>query len=133
MDEFKNEPFVDFSKPENAAAMQAAIEKVRGELGREYPNVINGEKVALESKFQSINPANTSEVVGIFSEVDTDTTLVEQGDRCGDRCFQIVAERVSRRKGGLFVPDGRHHASAKARVFGVDGFRGRQDLGRGRW
>ena len=37
LDEFKNEPFSDYSNPEKAAAMQAAIEKVRGELGREYP------------------------------------------------------------------------------------------------
>ena len=65
-DEFKNEPFSDFSNPEKAAAMQAAIEKVRGELGREYPCVIGGEKVTLNSKFQSINPANKSEVVGSF-------------------------------------------------------------------
>ncbi len=53
LDEFKNEPFVDYSIPDNAAAMRAAIEKVRSELGREYPNVINGEKITLESKFQS--------------------------------------------------------------------------------
>ena len=36
LDEFKNEPFTDYSKPENADAMRAALEKVRGELGREY-------------------------------------------------------------------------------------------------
>ena len=42
LDEFKNEPFTDFSKPENAEAMKAAIAKVRSELGREYPVVING-------------------------------------------------------------------------------------------
>ena len=37
LDEFRNEPFTDFSKPENADAITAAIEKVRLELGREYP------------------------------------------------------------------------------------------------
>ena len=78
LDEFKNEPFTDFSKPENAEAMKAALEKVKGELGREYPVVINGEKITLESKFQSYNPANKSEVVGVFSEVDNDVTLVEK-------------------------------------------------------
>ncbi len=58
MDEFKNEPFTDYSTAENAEAMRAAIEKVRSELGREYPVVINGEKISLASKFESINPAN---------------------------------------------------------------------------
>ncbi len=78
LDEFKNEPFTDFSKPENAYAMRAAIEKVRGELGREYPSVINGEKIKLEHKFNSYNPANKTEVVGVFSEGDSDTSLVEK-------------------------------------------------------
>ena len=32
---FKNEPFVDFTREENARKMRAAIEKVRGQLGRE--------------------------------------------------------------------------------------------------
>ena len=44
-DEFRNEPFTDFSVAENAAAMKAAIEKVRSELGRDYPIVIGGEKI----------------------------------------------------------------------------------------
>jgi 1-pyrroline-5-carboxylate dehydrogenase len=88
LDEFKNEAFVDYSKPENAEAMRSAIEKVRGELGREYPNVINGEKVSLESKFSSINPANKSEVVGVFSEVDTDTTLVEKAITAASEAFK---------------------------------------------
>lgn len=72
MDEFRNEPFTDFSRPENAEAMRAAIEKIRGELGREYPIVIDGEKITLEKKFSSINPAEKSQVVGVFSEGDTD-------------------------------------------------------------
>ena len=78
LDNFKNEPFTDFSKPENAEAMKSAIEKVRSELGREYPVVIGGETIRLDSKFTSINPARTSEVVGIFSEGDSDTDLVER-------------------------------------------------------
>ncbi len=89
MDEFKNEPFVDYSNAESAAAMRAAIEKVRSELGREYPNVINGEKITLESKFQSINPANKSEVVGVFSEVDTDTTLVDRAIDAATDAFKL--------------------------------------------
>ena len=99
LDEFKNEPFVDYSKAENAAAMRAAIEKVRSKLGREYPNVINGEKITLESKFQSINPANKAEVVGVFSEVDTDTTLVERAIESASAAFKVwrnvsVSERA---------------------------------------
>jgi 1-pyrroline-5-carboxylate dehydrogenase len=88
MDEFKNEPFTDFSKPENSEAMRAAIEKVRGELGREYPSIINGEPVALEHKFESYNPANKTEVVGVFSEGDSDTSLVERAIDAATKAFK---------------------------------------------
>lgn len=88
MDEFKNEPFTDFSKPENVEAMRAAIEKVRGELGREYPLLINGEKVTLTEKFESFNPAKKSEVVGRFSEADADTSLVEKAINAASDAFK---------------------------------------------
>jgi 1-pyrroline-5-carboxylate dehydrogenase len=66
--EFRNEPFTDFSKEENAQAMRAAIEKVRGELGREYPLVIGGERIKTEAKLDSFNPAKKTEVVGRFQK-----------------------------------------------------------------
>src|SRR6476659_6599564 len=89
LDEFRNEPFTDFNKPENAAAITQAIDKVRSELGREYPVVINGEKIRLDAKFKSINPANTSEVVGVFSEVDTDMALVDQAVEAATKAFAV--------------------------------------------
>ena len=88
MDEFKNEPFTDYSQPENAAAMRAALDKVKSELGREYPCVIGGEHVELADKFESVNPANTAEVVGLFSEVDTDTGLVDRAIEAATRAFE---------------------------------------------
>src|SRR5262245_930832 len=88
LDEFKNEAFTDFTKSENAEAMRTAIAKVRSELGREYPSIINGEKVTLGSKFQSYNPANKTEVVGIFSEGDSDTSLVERAITAATTAFK---------------------------------------------
>jgi 1-pyrroline-5-carboxylate dehydrogenase len=67
--EFRNEAFTDFSKEENAQAMRAAIEKVRGELGREYPLVIGGERIKTAGRtFDSVNPAKKTEVVGRFQK-----------------------------------------------------------------
>ncbi len=66
--EFRNEPFTDFSKDENAQAMRAALEKVTSELGREYPLVIGGERITTEAKLDSINPANRTQVVGRFQK-----------------------------------------------------------------
>src|SRR5947209_11610971 len=65
---FRNEPLVDYRNPENAAAMRAAIQKVRQELGREYDLVIGGKRIRTAGKIQSINPAKPSEVVGIHQK-----------------------------------------------------------------
>ena len=66
--EFRNEPFTDFSNKENAQVMRDAIEKVKSEMGREYPLVIGGERITTESKLDSINPANRTQVVGRFQK-----------------------------------------------------------------
>ena len=66
--EFRNEPFTDFSRPENRSAMQAAVEKVRGQLGQEYDLIIGGEKVRTAEKFCSYNPSRKDEVIGVFQQ-----------------------------------------------------------------
>ncbi len=65
---FVNEPFVDFSKEDNARKMRAAIEKVRGQLGREYELIIGGKRVKTDAKIKSLNPANPSQIVGIHQK-----------------------------------------------------------------
>ena len=68
MTEFRNEPFIDFSKEENAQAMRNALAKVSAELGREYPLIIGGERITTESKLDSFNPANRTQRVGRFNK-----------------------------------------------------------------
>jgi 1-pyrroline-5-carboxylate dehydrogenase len=70
--EFRNEPFTDFSKEENASAMRAALEKVKSELGREYPLVIGGKRIETGNKLDSINPANRNQIVGSFHKATKD-------------------------------------------------------------
>src|SRR5580658_51382 len=65
---FTSEPFVDFGKEENVRKMRAAIEKVRGQLGREYDLIIGGKRVKTSGKISSINPAKPSEVVGVHQK-----------------------------------------------------------------
>jgi len=65
---FVNEPMVDFSKEENARKMRAAIEKVRGQLGREYDLIIGGKRVKTQDKIKSLNPAKPSQIVGIHQK-----------------------------------------------------------------
>src|SRR4249920_806598 len=65
---FVNEPLTDFNKPENARQMRAAIEKVRGQLGREYDLIIGGKRVKTTDKIKSLNPSKPSEIVGIHQK-----------------------------------------------------------------
>ena len=73
--EFRNEPLTDFTKEENAQAMLSAIEKVRNQLGREYPLVIGGERITTAGKLESINPANRTEVVGRFNKATKELAI----------------------------------------------------------
>jgi len=84
--EFRNEPLTDFSNESNATAMRAALEKVKSELGREYPLVIGGERIKTESKLDSINPANRAEVVGRFQKATKE--LAKQAVETAYETFQ---------------------------------------------
>ncbi len=65
---FVNEPFYDFRQEENARAMRAAIERVQGQLGREYDLIIGGQRIKTTDKIKSLNPARPSQVVGIHQK-----------------------------------------------------------------
>ncbi len=62
--EFTNEPFTDFSKPENQEIFRAALKEVEGQLGRDYPLIIGGKRFHTENKGNSLNPANPKQIVG---------------------------------------------------------------------
>src|SRR5579863_3270370 len=65
---FINEPFFDFTKEDNARKMRAAIERVRGQLGREYDLIIVGQRVKTTDKIKSLNPSKPSQIVGIHQK-----------------------------------------------------------------
>jgi 1-pyrroline-5-carboxylate dehydrogenase len=68
--EYRPEPFSDFADPQVRAALRAAVETVRGKLGRSYPLVIGGERIMTEQTFDSLNPARPSELLGRFAQAD---------------------------------------------------------------
>jgi len=65
---FVNEPPVNFRNEENARKMRSAIEKVRGQLGREYDLIIGGKRVKTGEKIKSLNPARPSQIVGVHQK-----------------------------------------------------------------
>ena len=70
--EFRNEGYADFSQPDNRRAMESALQKVRSEFGREYPLRLAGQEIATGDKLTSLNPSNTSEIVGIHHRATAD-------------------------------------------------------------
>jgi len=66
--QFRNEPSVDFSRSDSAREMRAALDRVRGQLGREYDLVIGGHRIRTADKIQSVNPARPSQIVGIHQK-----------------------------------------------------------------
>ncbi len=61
---FVNEPFSNFDDPSVAAKMQQAIDRVRQQLGRDYPLIIGGKKVTSDKFIASLDPSNPDQVVG---------------------------------------------------------------------
>ena len=93
--EFTNEPFVDFSKPENRTAMEAALKKVAGEFGREYPMYIGGEKVTSAEKMTSTNPSHPSQVIGVFQKATAEQAraAVEAAAKAFESWKRVPAEK----------------------------------------
>jgi 1-pyrroline-5-carboxylate dehydrogenase len=65
---FRNEPFTDFSRHENAQAMREALAGVAEHLGHEYPLIIGGERIRTGAKIESRNPARSAQIVGIHQK-----------------------------------------------------------------
>jgi 1-pyrroline-5-carboxylate dehydrogenase len=68
--DYRPEPFTNFKDEKNKKEFENALKKVEAELGKDYPLIINGEKITTEQKITSINPSNTSQVVGTVSKAD---------------------------------------------------------------
>jgi 1-pyrroline-5-carboxylate dehydrogenase len=65
---FSNEPFTDFSNPENARSMRSALEHVAAHLGAEYSLIIGGKRLKTADKIRSTNPARPAQIVGIHQK-----------------------------------------------------------------
>ena len=62
---FRNEPYTDFTAPENRRAMEEALADVRSQFGQEYDLLIAGERLRTGEKLRSVNPSRPDEIVGI--------------------------------------------------------------------
>lgn len=67
---YANEPLTDFQSEENRTAMEAAIARVKADLGSSIPLRIGAEKIYTDTMTKSVNPGNLDEVVGYVSKAD---------------------------------------------------------------
>jgi 1-pyrroline-5-carboxylate dehydrogenase len=91
--EFKNEPFTDFSKPENKQAMEKALEKVRSQFGQTYPLIINGKEVRTQETFTSTNPSKKTEVLGNFAKANKEQ--LDQAIQVGLQAFETWSKTAA--------------------------------------
>ena len=79
---FRNEPFTDFSKPEVKTAFLDALARVEGEIGKDHPNVIDGERLRDGTRFETHDPSDPEIVIGRFPEsaADVGRRAVEAAD-----------------------------------------------------
>lgn len=84
--EFRNEPFTDFSDPDNVRRMQSALARVRAEFDTLYPLIIGDRKITEGAIEASINPARPGEVVGRV--VQCTPELATEAIEIADRTFE---------------------------------------------
>jgi 1-pyrroline-5-carboxylate dehydrogenase len=96
---FANEPFTDFSREETARKMRAAIEKVRGQLGREYDLIIGGKRTKTADKIKSLNPAKPSQIVGIHQKAGAEH--VEPAMQAALKAFESWSRTSIEERAGL--------------------------------
>ncbi len=65
---FKNEPYTNWATGNSRKLQEKEIAKLEAQFGQEYPNIIGGERAVAQEKFNSINPSNPSQIVGIFQK-----------------------------------------------------------------
>ncbi|VTS05209.1 L-glutamate gamma-semialdehyde dehydrogenase [Tuwongella immobilis] len=83
---FTNEPPIDFSREANQQRMQAALDQVRGQLGRGYPLSIGGKPVETGAWIESVNPSHARQLVGQVAAAGPSHTLqaIETAKRAFD-------------------------------------------------
>jgi 1-pyrroline-5-carboxylate dehydrogenase len=92
---FTNEQVTDFSVPANRAAAEAALARVRAELGRDYELWIAGAAHKTGDLLTSVNPSDTSQVIGKHHKATPElaTKAIEDAHAYFPEWRRVSAER----------------------------------------
>ena len=91
---FKNETYHDFNDEALRNQMLEAIAKVESEAGTEYGIVIGGERIEGDGTFQTVNPSDKSQVLGVFQKGTPDLAqkAIETADATFESWSRVPAE-----------------------------------------
>lgn len=113
---FRFEPLTDFSQKMARESMSAALKQVRGEFGKTYRPIIDGEPWPTKDVVKSTNPSQYTEIVG--SVCFADTELADKAVETAKHAFKwwsktTTTERASKlRKIGDIIKQRRFELAA---------------------
>ncbi|PAT01440.1 L-glutamate gamma-semialdehyde dehydrogenase [Candidatus Izimaplasma bacterium ZiA1] len=65
---YKTEPLTDFNCEKNVDLYNEGLEIVNSYLGKEYPLIINGERIKTNDLYTSLNPAEHNQIIGTIHQ-----------------------------------------------------------------
>src|SRR5688572_8575176 len=107
--EFRNEPFTDFSTPDNKSAFRKALADVAKTLGRKLPGLIDGKEVTAAKTFASRDPASPDVVVAEFPSLTKEQS--EEAVQAALRAFPAWSARTAEERAKMVLD-----AAAKMRA-----------------
>ncbi len=98
---FTNEPFTDFSTPENKRALNAAFDRVHSELGQSYDLIIGGHRLREGESFASVNPARPSQIIG--KHFSAPPPLAEKAVQAAEQAFVVWSRTSAQERASLLL------------------------------
>src|SRR5579875_2909002 len=83
---YRNEPVINWTEPERAKELQAALEQVKSQFGKTYPLFVNGKEIVTENTLASLNPSNHSQVVGHVCQADR--RVIDEAVQAASQAFE---------------------------------------------
>jgi len=120
--EFSNEPFTDFSKPDERAAFQRALDAVEHGLGAEHPLVVGGTRVTTGQWIESYDPSQHDRVVGRVAkagEAEAEQAIAAAEAAFGDWSRVAADERARIGMRAAEIMRRRRHEVSATMVFEV--------------
>jgi len=99
MSNFKNLGTIGFAREADREKMKAALASVRGEFGKTYPLLIDGERIVTDQWMVSTNPSKPSEAVGRVAQASV--AHAEQAIDAATRRFEAWSRTTAADRAGM--------------------------------